>query len=239
MESNDTLLTLYKIRKEIQKSDNLELLNQINHTIKKTFEDLFVISFIGHFSAGKSSMINHLLGEDILPSSPIPTTTKTVQVEMSDIDDIEAFIDLNHYVEINSIDELKMINKTDVDIEYIKLRHQTDRFNLKSVFQDTPGVDSTTRAHEESTNTFLLGSDYIFFTVEYNHVESETNLKMLKEIENLNIPYSLIINQIDKHNEEEITYDTFINRVKTTLKNWDIIPENIYTTSIFDSVYRQ
>ena len=239
MESNDTLLTLYKIRKEIQKSDNLELLNQINHTIKKTFEDLFVISFIGHFSAGKSSMINHLLGEDILPSSPIPTTTKTVQVEMSDIDDIEAFIDLNHYVEINSIDELKMINKTDVDIEYIKLRHQTDRFNLKTVFQDTPGVDSTTRAHEESTNTFLLGSDYIFFTVEYNHVESETNLKMLKEIENLNIPYSLIINQIDKHNEEEITYDTFINRVKTTLKNWDIIPENIYTTSIFDSVYRQ
>lgn len=239
MKNNQTLDILYKIRKEIQKSENTELLTQIDYTIKKTYEDLFVISFIGHFSAGKSSLINYLLGEEILPSSPIPTTTKTVQVEMSEVDDIEAFIDLNHFVEIETIDELKKLNRTDVDIEYIKLRHQTERFNLKTVFQDTPGVDSTTRAHEESTNTFLLGSDYIFFTVEYNHVESETNLKMLKEIESLNIPYSLIINQIDKHDEKEIAYDTFINRIQTTFKNWDIHPENIYTTSIYETPYRE
>lgn len=38
------------------------------------------IGFTGHFSAGKSSMINALLGETILPSSPIPTSANIVEI---------------------------------------------------------------------------------------------------------------------------------------------------------------
>src|SRR5699024_8426867 len=38
------------------------------------------ISFVGHFSAGKSSLINAVLEEDILPASPIPTSANIVQI---------------------------------------------------------------------------------------------------------------------------------------------------------------
>uniref|UniRef100_UPI003081EE47 dynamin family protein n=1 Tax=Virgibacillus salexigens TaxID=61016 RepID=UPI003081EE47 len=34
----------------------------------------------GHFSAGKSSMINALFGKEILPNSPIPTSANIVKV---------------------------------------------------------------------------------------------------------------------------------------------------------------
>ena len=40
----------------------------------------FGIAFCGHFSAGKSRMINCLLGENLLPSSPIPTSANLVKV---------------------------------------------------------------------------------------------------------------------------------------------------------------
>src|SRR5699024_12552053 len=40
----------------------------------------FVIGFSGHFSAGKSSMINALLGKEILPKSPIPTSANIVTI---------------------------------------------------------------------------------------------------------------------------------------------------------------
>ena len=53
MVNDDTLNILYKIRKEISKSNNKQLMSEIDYTIKKVYDDLFVVSFIGHFSAGK------------------------------------------------------------------------------------------------------------------------------------------------------------------------------------------
>ena len=39
------------------------------------------LTFCGHFSAGKSSLVNRLCGTRILPSSPIPTSANVVTVE--------------------------------------------------------------------------------------------------------------------------------------------------------------
>src|SRR5699024_12661289 len=36
--------------------------------------------FSGHFSAGKSSIINYLIGKEVLPNSPIPTSANIVKV---------------------------------------------------------------------------------------------------------------------------------------------------------------
>ena len=239
MVNDDTLNILYKIRKEISKSNNKQLMSEIDYTIKKVYDDLFVVSFIGHFSAGKSSLINYLLEEDVLPSSPIPTTSKTVQIEVNNDTLARVYIDKNHFVKLNNLSEVKDINKKDVAIEYVKIMHESKKYDDTFVFQDTPGVDSKTSAHEESTNKFLLNSDYVFFTVEYNHVESESNLSFLSEIASYNIPFSLIVNQIDKHDDNELSYETFIHRLNTTLENHGITPEHIFTTSIYDTPYRQ
>lgn len=111
MVNDDTLNILYKIRKEISKSNNKQLMSEIDYTIKKVYDDLFVVSFIGHFSAGKSSLINYLLEEDVLPSSPIPTTSKTVQIEVNNDTLARVYIDKNHFVKLNNLSEVKDINK--------------------------------------------------------------------------------------------------------------------------------
>ncbi len=38
------------------------------------------MAFCGHFSAGKSSLINKLCGHALLPSSPIPTSANIVSI---------------------------------------------------------------------------------------------------------------------------------------------------------------
>ena len=238
-EENHTLNRLYKLKKEILKSDNDVLVSQIDHAIQKTYNEQLVFSFIGHYSAGKSSLINHLIGQDILPSSPVPTTSNTVSVQISDDEKIEAFINQYQYAAVTNYDELKVLNTLDLDIQAITMDIKHEGYKENTVFQDTPGVDSNTDSHEASANRFLLNSDVIFFTVEYNHVESEHNLKLLREIHDLDIPLCLIINQIDKHDDSELTLDTFLNRVKGTLYNWDIHIEHIFTTSIYESPYNQ
>ena len=53
---------------------------------QKLIDKEYTIGFAGHFSAGKSSMINALTGEDLLPSSPIPTSANIVKVKKTDTD---------------------------------------------------------------------------------------------------------------------------------------------------------
>ena len=238
-EKEKSLNRLYKLKKEILKSDNDVLVSQIDHAILKTYKNQLVLSFIGHYSAGKSSLINHLLQRDILPSSPVPTTSNTVAVEISNENLIEAFINQYQYAVVDNYDDLKHLNTKDLDIEAINMEIVHDDYKEGTVFQDTPGVDSNTQSHEDSANRFLLNSDVIFFTVEYNHVESEHNLRLLKEISELDIPLILIINQIDKHDDHELSMDTFLQRVRKTLKSWQIAEEDIYTTSIYESKYNQ
>lgn len=234
-----TLETLYKLRKEILKSDNEMLVSQIDHAIMKTYKDQLVFSFIGHYSAGKSSLINHLLNQDILPSSPVPTTSNTVSVQIGGTEEIQAFVDQYKYIPLESYESLRDLNTKDLDITSISMDVRHPVFKERTVFQDTPGVDSNTDSHQEGADRFLLNSDYIFFTVEYNHVESEHNLKILKDISNLNIPFSLIINQVDKHDDAELSMDSFLSRIRSTLAQWKINPNHILTTTIYESPYNE
>ena len=239
MKHSSTLDVLYKLKKEILKSNNEVLVSQIDHAIMKTYKDQLVFSFIGHYSAGKSSLINHLLDQDILPASPVPTTSNTVSVQIGESEEIKAFLDQYKYIPLESYEALRELNTKDLDITSIEMDVRHPVFKDRTVFQDTPGVDSSTRGHEESASRFLLNSDYIFFTVEYNHVESEHNLKLLKEISDLGIPFTLIINQVDKHDDDELAMDTFISRIRTTLGQWKLDPQHILTTTIYDSPYNE
>ena len=53
-------------------------MNRVRDLAEKLAAGEYGIAFAGHFSAGKSRMINSLLGESLLPSSPIPTSANLV-----------------------------------------------------------------------------------------------------------------------------------------------------------------
>lgn len=49
----------------------------------------------------------------------------------------------------------------------------------------------------------------IVYIVDYNHVQSALNFQFMKRMNQVGIPIIFVINQIDKHNENEISFDTF------------------------------
>ena len=121
MAATETLEILYKLKKEILKSENEDLVSQIDHAIMKTYKDQLVFSFIGHYSAGKSSLINHMLNQEILPSSPVPTTSNTVSVEIGDSEEIQAFVDQYRYIPLENYESLRKLNTRDLDITSISM----------------------------------------------------------------------------------------------------------------------
>src|SRR5919108_4506754 len=60
---------------EIKALSYKDLEEKLN-SVKENLENLFSIVFIGEFSTGKSSIINALLGEKVLPEGITPTTDK-------------------------------------------------------------------------------------------------------------------------------------------------------------------
>lgn len=234
MDNTEQLDILYKLKKEVEKSNNYALVNTINQVIKKVYLNQFTASFVGHFSAGKSTLINLLLEQNILPSSPVPTTSNTAVVSVAEEPGIIANLPHQQYTKLKTYDDVKQMNRQNVDVESVEINFPSNKFNNGFTLQDTPGVDSNVATHQSSTEQFMYTSNILFYTVDYNHVQSALNFKFMRRINELGIPIVFVINQIDKHNEDEISFDTFKSRVEKSIKDWDIELTDTYYVSKFE-----
>lgn len=210
--------------------------DKMKQLILKCEKDEFVIAFCGHFSAGKSSMINYFLQDQVLPSSPIPTSANTVKVQKGD-DYAKVFYHHQPPVQFPAPYDLKEVKKFAKDGDSVlAITISSKAFPLPEscVIMDTPGIDSTDDAHRVSTESALHLADVVFYVMDYNHVQSEVNFHFTKELIEANKPTYLIINMIDKHDEKELSFDGFKNSVTEAFANWNVFPNGIFFTSVRD-----
>ncbi|MDH5138676.1 dynamin family protein [Staphylococcus cohnii] len=239
MSKTKQLDILYKLKKEVEKSDNHRLVHIINQVIKKIFLEQYTATFVGHFSAGKSTLINMLLEENILPSSPVPTTSNTAIVSVSDEPGIIANLNNQKYTLLTNYDEVKQMNRENIDVESVEIKFPSDKFNKGFTLQDTPGVDSNVSTHQSSTEEFMYTSNVLFYTVDYNHVQSAMNFQFMKQLNHAGVPVVFVINQIDKHHESEIPFATFKQRVEKSIDEWEIKLDQIFYVSKFEHEHNQ
>ncbi|MDN4073278.1 dynamin family protein [Fictibacillus terranigra] len=222
----------------------LELTKLGSHTeaeaVLELFEKVknqqFAIAFCGHFSAGKSSMINELIGENILPSSPIPTSANVVKVQCGNP---SARVKMRNkgIIQINppvNMAEIKRWAKNGEEIESIEINVDQGLLPDRIAIYDTPGIDSTDDAHKIATESALHMADVVFYIMDYNHVLSQLNFTFIRLLKEQGKKVYLIVNQIDKHNEKELSFQAFAEKIKSGFKSWDIEPEEIFFTSIMD-----
>lgn len=202
---------------------------------KKLVSNDYTIGFAGHFSAGKSSMINALTGEDLLPSSPIPTSANIVKIH-KDAEDY-AIVHRQDGTSVKVIGEgfsqaVKKMSKEGASIASLEIGHTASKLPLGISVMDTPGVDSTDDAHRLSTESALHLADVVFYTMDYNHVQSELNFRFTKELMRYNPNVYLIVNQIDKHRSNELSFEEFKASVRHSFSLWGVEPKGIFFTSL-------
>lgn len=224
-------ISLYE---NFQKNGDIERVHKAENLIQKLNNEELIVAFSGHFSAGKSTMINHLIGEQILPSSPIPTSANLVRVRQAEDD----------FAMVHYSDEPPLLFEGSYDFDTIKkfcmqgdVREveigQTNASIPKGItVMDTPGVDSTDDAHRIATESAIHLADIVFYVMDYNHVQSELNFIYTKELLDHGVQLYLIINQIDKHNNNEILFEDFQQSVKASFESWNVKPANIFYTTL-------
>ncbi|WP_203246500.1 dynamin family protein [Sporosarcina beigongshangi] len=203
----------------------------------KLIDKEYTIGFAGHFSAGKSSMINALTGDDLLPSSPIPTSANIVKVRKTDTDYAVIYRTDGTAVKYGGHGfpaAIKSFSKDGVAVSLVEIGHTGSQLPEGITVMDTPGVDSTDDAHRLSTESALHLADLVFYTMDYNHVQSELNFRFTKELMRYNDNVYLIINQIDKHRDSELSFEDFKQSVEDSFKMWGVVPKGIFYTSLKD-----
>src|SRR5690606_2042842 len=226
---------LYKIFAD---NEDTERASKAELFAKKILKNNFIIGFAGHFSSGKSSMINALTGETLLPSSPIPTSANIVNVQKAPSD----FAIVNrknkkpfYCPENYDFDVVKAFCKSG-DVTQVDIGHQDSVLPEGITVMDTPGVDSTDDAHRLSTESALHVADMVFYVMDYNHVQSELNFNFTKELQQYTDLY-LIVNQIDKHQDSEMPFSTFQQTVHDSFAAWGVVPKGIFFTSLKDFTF--
>ncbi|MBB6444636.1 dynamin family protein [Bacillus benzoevorans] len=216
--------------------------NETNQQTAERAQDLalklerqeYSIAFCGHFSAGKSSMINALMGENILPSSPIPTSANLVKIKAGE-DYAKVFFKDERPLKFPApydYEKVKSYAKDGDSIQSIEISYSKTSIPEHTIIMDTPGIDSTDDAHRIATESALHLADIVFYVMDYNHVQSELNFLFTKELTEAGKEVYLVINQIDKHREEELSFISFQDSVKHSFASWGVQPAKIFYTTL-------
>ncbi|HLG28434.1 MAG TPA: dynamin family protein [Paenisporosarcina sp.] len=218
-----------------KRTNDVERLNKTELFARKLMDREFTIGFAGHFSAGKSSMINALTGEQLLPSSPIPTSANIVKIHKATNDFAIVYMQDQQPVKFTGdydFETVKEFCKDGDAVSQIEIGHESSVLPEGITVMDTPGVDSTDDAHRMSTESSLHLADIVFYMMDYNHVQSELNFSFTKQLLKYNDNVYLIVNQIDKHRENELTFEQFEESVHSSFKAWGVVPKEIFFTSL-------
>lgn len=135
-----------------------------------THPDSYVV-LLGETSSGKSSVINGLLGDPILPMRADPTTAAITEVELCDNVNDNEYYAINKNASIEKIDYnlfLQLNQSPDNDLKRLKVRKHISNKSLDNLrIFDTPGYGSIVTEHEEVLKEFLPNSDIVIYTVNY------------------------------------------------------------------------
>ena len=164
---------------ELKFSDEQANLIQLNEQISK---HRFEVAVIGEFSTGKSTFINALLNEDILPATYRPTTNQLMRIQHDDINK-RVYIDGTN-PEIDGLPLTKeTIKKLDSDTDGLividtKIPAPMDQF----LIYDTPGVNDPSALSEEIVFDLLSNVDVVIFMLRADSALKETEINFLQQL---------------------------------------------------------
>ncbi|MEB3101339.1 dynamin family protein [Ferviditalea candida] len=233
---------LESLRREMVLHDDRKHSEKIAQLIGKLESRQVTVALCGHFSAGKSSLINRLCGARLLPSSPIPTSANVVAIRYGI--DPQATIHRNDAaaggssegyagtVSTVAIEELERYCVDGSEVESVEIRYPAPLLENDLSLLDTPGIDSTDEAHYLATQSALHLADVVLYVMDYNHVQSEVNFAFTKLLQDWGKPLYLIVNQIDKHKERELPFSAYKQGVEQAFRDWQINPVGILYLSL-------
>ncbi|MFV2071648.1 MAG: dynamin family protein [Thermoanaerobaculales bacterium] len=139
----------------------------------RQLSELFLLVVVGEFNAGKSALINALLGRAILTEGVTPTTSKIHVISWGEELSREPMGGVGEQITapVESLRQLTIV--------------------------DTPGTNALDRSHEALTADFVPRADLVLFVTSADRPLSESERLFLESIRRWGKKVAMIVNKID------------------------------------------
>ena len=249
-EVEDKELKIKKIFEEIQQGPFEELKGE---DVKKAFEQAqnqdFPVNVVATMSAGKSTLINALLGKKLMPSSQEACTATISEIQDNDKEIFEAQAfdkDGNLYATESNLNLKKMKEwNSNEKISKIEIKGDIPFVNAddtRLILMDTPGPNnSRDKAHKETTMRALSESSktlvlYILNAGQLKVSDDNNLLNMVAESMKVGGKQSkdrfiFVVNKLDDFDSEEDDVGSALDGVRKYLEDKGIENPNVYPAS--------
>jgi tRNA U34 5-carboxymethylaminomethyl modifying GTPase MnmE/TrmE len=177
--------------------------SQCHGLMVKLAEDRFTLAVVGQFKRGKSSLMNALIGRELLPTGVLPLTSAitilrfgpreqiVISWENSDFQREESISALADYV----TERGNPGNQKKVQAVYIEAASPFLRRGLE--FVDTPGIGSAIEANTATTLAFIPSCDAVVFVTGVDAPMTGAELDFLRQLRRDVGKVFCVVNKID------------------------------------------
>jgi ribosome biogenesis GTPase A len=184
---------------------------QLEELMGKLAEDHFTLAVLGQFKRGKSSLMNAIVGRELLPTGLLPLTSAITALQYGPTERLlitrenSMFTDelpvstLPDYVtEKGNPANQKKVKKASVELPVPFLRQGLE-------FVDTPGVGSVITANTAVTYGFLPECDAVILVTSVDTPMSSLEMEFLKEIRGFVDKIFFVVNKTDLVSDDELS----------------------------------
>lgn len=173
----------------------------------------FNIVVCGKVKNGKSSMINALIGRNLLPVNSDVATSLAFQISNSQKDEFHVVYANGDRKEIKEEDLAKYGSQTEIDdnglvdvsksISYIEVKTPIKFLPEGVTITDTPGIGSTYPHHTAITKQQLKFADAVIYVMNPSPLET-IEIDFIKDIAEITPSIMFVMTKVDNENEEAI-----------------------------------
>jgi len=196
--------------------------------LRKRLEgERFHLAVLGQFKRGKSTLLNALLGEEVLPTSVVPLTAvptflnsgakRGVHVVYQNGQPEETFTcdtakELSLHLERYVTEAANPANR--LAVAQVEVYHPASILRSGVVLIDTPGIGSTFRHNTQATLNFLSQCDAALFVISADPPITEVEVEFLEQVRSKVPRLFFVLNKVDYlAKEERAVVSAFIRRV--------------------------
>lgn len=151
--------------------------------VKKLERDRFHLVVVGEFNHGKSTFVNALLGESVLPVGVTPTTAVIHHIVWGDTPSSKVVLESGDEAPLPFEDVRTFATggaRSAEAVSYVEVAYPAELLRERIVLVDTPGVNDLSLTRAEITYGYIPRSDAVLFVLDAGQPVKESERQFLE-----------------------------------------------------------